>query len=178
MKFDRCPQEVRGRAGTLVNRRVVVFERHKNGFTITTDPKAFDLDAIHEFLSERAYWCLGVPRHVMEKAFERSLCFGMLEGEKQVGFARMVTDGATFAWLCDVYVIESYRGRGLGDWLIASVLEHPDLQGLRRIVLATRDAHGLYRRNGFELLPTPERWMAIAKPHVYETPELKGCTKR
>jgi len=145
----------------------VAFERRRDGFTITTDPKLFDIDAIHEFLSEKAYWCLGVPRPVLEKAIERSLCFGLLEGQRQIGFARMVTDRATFAWLCDVYVIESHRGRGLGDWLIASVLEHPDLQGLRRMVLATRDAHALYRRNGFEALPMPERWMAISKPDIY-----------
>ena len=145
----------------------MAFERRRDGFTITSDPQAFDIDAIHGFLSEKAYWCLGVPRPVLEKAIERSLCFGLLEGRRQVGFARMVTDRATFAWLCDVYVIESHRGRGLGDWLIASVLEHPDLQGLRRMVLATRDAHALYRRNGFEALPMPERWMAIAKPDIY-----------
>lgn len=144
------------------------FERRRDGFTITTDPQAFDIDAIHEFLSEKAYWCLGIPRPVLEKAIERSLCFGLLEGPRQVGFARVVTDRATFAWLCDVYVIESHRGRGLGDWLIASLLEHPDLRSLRRMVLATRDAHALYRRNGFEVLPMPERWMAIiAKPDLY-----------
>ena len=145
----------------------MVFERRRDGFTITTDPAAFDVDSIHEFLSGKAYWCLGVPRMVLQKAIERSLCFGLLEQRRQIGFARVVTDGATFAWLCDVYVIESHRGRGLGDWLIASLLEHPDLQGLRRIVLATRDAHALYRRNGFEALPMPERWMAIANPDVY-----------
>jgi len=145
----------------------VAFERRRDGFTITTDPKLFDIDAIHEFLSEKAYWCLGVPRPVLENAIDRSLCFGLLEGRRQIGFARMVTDRATFAWLCDVYVIESHRGRGLGDWLIATVLEHPDLQGLRRMVLATRDAHALYRRNGFEALPMPERWMAISKPDIY-----------
>jgi len=145
----------------------VVYEQQRDGFTITTDQRRFDLEAIFDFLNREAYWSQGIPRPVLEKAIERSLCFGLLEGKSQIGFARMVTDRATFAWLCDVYVIESYRGRGLGDWLIASVLEHPELQGLRRIVLATRDAHALYRKNGFETLPTPERWMAIAKPDVY-----------
>jgi len=145
----------------------VAFERRRDGFTITTDAKAFDLDAIFEFLNRDAYWSRGIPRPILEKAIERSLCFGLLEDKRQIGFARMVTDFATFGWLCDVYVIETHRGRGLGDWLIASVLEHPDLQGLRRIVLATRDAHALYRRNGFDALPMPERWMAIARPDVY-----------
>ena len=145
----------------------MAFERRRDGFTITTDAKAFDLDAIFEFLNRDAYWSQGIPRPILEKAIERSLCFGLLEDKRQIGFARMVTDFATFGWLCDVYVIETHRGRGLGDWLIASVLEHPDLQGLRRIVLATRDAHALYRRNGFDALPMPERWMAIARPDVY-----------
>ena len=103
----------------------------------------------------------------MARAVENSLSFGLLEDAKQIGFARVVTDWATFAWLCDVYVLEGYRGRWLGDWLVASVLEHPDLRGLRRIVLDTRDAHGLYRRDGFEQLQTPERWMAVAPRDVY-----------
>ena len=145
----------------------MVYERRKDGYLITTDRSRFDKDAVHDFLSNEAYWSRGVPRAVFEKAVERSLCFGLLEGTHQVGFARVVTDGATFAWLCDVFIVEDHRGRGLGGWLIASVLEHPDMQGLRRIVLATRDAHALYRRNGFELLSTPERWMAIARPDVY-----------
>lgn len=147
----------------------VAYERRRDGFVITTDRGKFDLDAIFAYLNGEAYWCRGVPRTVLEKAVERSLCFGLLDGSRQVGFARMVTDGATFAWLCDVYILESHRGRGLGDWLVATVLEHPDLQALRRIVLATRDAHALYRHHGFELLSQPERWMAIAKPDIYAT---------
>lgn len=145
----------------------MAFERRRDGIVITTDPAKLDLDEIFEFLNRKAYWSLGIPRDVVEKAVQRSLCFGMLDGDEQVGFARMVTDGATFAWLCDVYVVESHRGRGLGDWLVATALEHPELQGLRRIVLATRDAHGLYARHGFETLPQPERWMIVAKPDVY-----------
>ena len=145
----------------------MAFERRRDGILITTDRAKFDLEAIRRFLSGHAYWSLGIPRHVFEKAIGRSLCFGLLDGDQQVGFARMVTDCATFAWLCDVYVVETHRGRGLGDWLIASALEHPDLQGLRRIVLATRDAHGLYARHGFETLPQPERWMIVARPDAY-----------
>lgn len=144
----------------------MAFERRREGYLITTDRSSFDLEAVYEFLSGHAYWCLGLPRAVFDKAIERSLCFGLLEGASQIGFARMVTDGATFAWLADVFIVESHRGRGLGDWLVASVLEHPDMHGLRRIALATRDAHGLYRRHGFERL-APGRWMEIARPDVY-----------
>lgn len=144
------------------------YERRRGAFVITTDQRRFDVDAIHAFLTSQAYWSRGIPLDVLRRAMERSLCFGLLEDDQQAGFARVVTDGATFAWLCDVFVLEAFRGRGLGSWLIESVLGHPDLQGLRRIVLATRDAHALYARAGFTALLTPERWMAIADPHVYE----------
>src|SRR4029077_13286930 len=125
---------------SAMNRRLVTYERRRAEFVITTDAKAFYAASSHAFLSREAYWSLGVPRSVVEKAIERSLCFGLLADARQIGFARVVTDNATFAWLCDVFVLAAYRGRGLGDWLIASVLEHPDMRGLRRIVLATRDA--------------------------------------
>ena len=144
------------------------YERRRGEFVITTDHRRFDIDAIHAFLSSEAYWSLGIPVDVVHRAIEHSLCFGLLEGTRQAGFARVVTDRSTFAWLCDVFVLEEFRGRGLGSWLIESVLEHPDMQGLRRIVLATRDAHALYERSGFAPLRTPERWMAIADPDVYK----------
>lgn len=144
----------------------MIFERRRAAFAITTDRARFDVSAIHAFLCGEAYWSLGIPRGVVEKAIEGSLCFGLLEGSAQIGFARAVTDGATFAWICDVYVLEAYRGKGLALWLVRSALEHPDLQGLRRIVLATRDAHGLYRRAGFGKLAA-ERWMAIDNPDPY-----------
>lgn len=143
------------------------FERTRNGFVITTDAQRFDVDAIHEFLSKEAYWSLGIPRAVLEKAIENSLCFGLLDGKKQIGFTRVVTDRATFAWVCDVYVLPSHRGLGLALWMMESVLEHPDMRGLRRILLATRDAHGLYRRAGFGDLPHPQWWMVIANPNAY-----------
>lgn len=136
------------------------FELESDGCTISTDKTKLDVAAIHEFLSERSYWAAGRPRSVIERSIANSLCFGVYDGEKQAGFARVVTDYATFAWLCDVFILEDYRGRGLGKWLVEAVISHPALAGLRRICLATYDAHELYRRyGGFELLPAPENWM-------------------
>src|ERR1700730_15943139 len=143
------------------------YERQRNGYRMSTDPARLDIDAIHAFLTNDAYWCAGVPRSVVEKAIEHSLCFGLYEGDAQIGFTRVVTDSATFAWICDVYVLPEFRGQGLATWMMQCVLAHPDLQGLRRIVLATRDAHALYRRVGFDALPAPERWMAIADQYPY-----------
>ena len=134
-----------------------------NGYEISTDPARLDLDVIHGYLRE-AYWSPGVPRDVVERSIARSLCFGLYAPDgAQAGFARVVTDGATFAWIADVFVLEPHRGRGLGVWLMETLLAHPELQGLRRTVLATNDAHGLYERFGFEPLPTPERWMALVR---------------
>ena len=134
-----------------------------NGYEISTDPARLDLDVIHGYLRE-AYWSPGVPRDVVERSIARSLCFGLYAPDgAQAGFARVVTDGATFAWIADVFVLEPHRGRGLGVWLMETLLAHPDLQGLRRTVLATNDAHGLYERFGFEPLPTPERWMSLVR---------------
>ncbi len=121
----------------------------RDGYRISTDRSQLDLDAIHAFLRE-AYWSPNVPRDVVERSIENSLNFGLYDaGGAQVGFARMVTDRAAFAYLADVYVLEPHRGRGLGKWLVETVLSHPDLQGLRRIVLGTADAHSLYERYGF-----------------------------
>ena len=123
--------------------------RRDDGYVITTDRDRLDVDAIHAFLAT-AYWSRGVPREVVERSIEHSLCFGLHDAAgAQAGFARVVTDRATFAYLADLFVLEPHRGRGLGVWLCATVLEHPWLQGLRRIHLATADAHGLYERFGF-----------------------------
>jgi GNAT superfamily N-acetyltransferase len=140
------------------------FERE--GYLISTDPAQFDLDAIHAYLV-RAYWCEGIPRETMERAIANSLCFALLRGTAQIGFARVVTDSATYAYLCDVYVLEDYRGKGLGKWLMECVMAHPALQGLRRFSLATRDAHGLYRKFGFRELSKPESMMEILRPDIY-----------
>jgi GNAT superfamily N-acetyltransferase len=141
-------------------------EQNRSGYRISTDADAMDLDAIHGYLST-SYWCQGIPRDVVAKAIGGSLCFGLFDGEGQVGFARVVSDGATFAYLCDVYVLEGHRGRGLATWLMETVIGHPHLQGLRRFVLATRDAHRLYEKFGFVPLARPETFMEINRPGIY-----------
>ena len=140
---------------------------HTNGqYTITTDQEKLDLNAIHAFLS-RSFWAEGISRDTVATSIANSLCFGMFDGNEQVGFARVVTDRATYAYLCDVYVLETHRGRGLGKWLIETVMAHPDLQGLRRFQLVTRDAHGLYSRHGFAAPAHPERVMEIFRHGMY-----------
>jgi GNAT superfamily N-acetyltransferase len=124
-----------------------------------------DLDAVHAFLS-RSFWAEGIPKDLVARAAANSVCFSLFDGPSQVGFARVVTDRATFAYLCDVYVLESHRGRGLGKWLIETVMHHPDLQGLRRFLLVTRDAHGLYARHGFAVAAAG-RHMEIFRPGLY-----------
>lgn len=125
-----------------------------------------DVDAIHAYLS-RSYWAEGVPRAVVERSLKGSIAFGLFHRDAQVGFARVVTDCATFAYLCDVYVLEEHQGDGLGRWLLETVMAHPDLQGLRRFSLVTRDAHGLYRHVGFGPLAAPDRHMEIVRPGIY-----------
>ena len=125
---------------------------------ITTDTSRFDLDVIHGYLT-RSYWARGISRDVVARSMEGSLCFAAFEGERQVGFARVVTDHATFAYVCDVFVLESHQRRGVGKRLMAAIVAHPELQGLRRWTLFTRDAHGLYRQYGFREPRYPERLM-------------------
>ena len=135
-------------------------------YEITSDVSRFDVDAIHAFLAQ-TYWSPGIPRRVVDRAISNSLCFGVLFGDEQVGFARVVTDRATFAYLADVYVLEAHRGKGIARRLMHEVMHHPDLQGLRRILLATRDAHGLYSKYGFRPLAAPDRLMEIHNPNAY-----------
>jgi GNAT superfamily N-acetyltransferase len=134
---------------------------------ITTDPARMDGDAIHAFL-RRAYWSQEIPRETVQRALEHSLCFGLFDGTAQVGLARLVTDYATFAYLCDVYVLESHRGRGLGKWLIECVMAHPVMPGLRRLMLVTNDAHGLYEQFGFVPASEPQKLMEIRRPNIYQ----------
>lgn len=136
-------------------------------FLISTDPGLLDVPLIHDFLANRSYWAAGRPLEVVRRSLDHSLCFGLYERGRQVGFARVVTDRATFAWLCDVFVLEEYRGRGLSKWLVECVVGHPDLQGLRRVLLGTRDAHSLYERYGFKPLADPTRFMEVFRPDVY-----------
>jgi GNAT superfamily N-acetyltransferase len=142
-------------------------EWHQGELTVSTDPARLDLDAIHAALS-RAYWSEGIPKATVEKALRGSLCFGLYAGRRQIGLARVITDAATYAYLCDVYVLEDHRGQGLGKLLMRCVMEHPDLQGLRRFNLVTRDAHGLYRQVGFTDVKNPDRYMELLRPDVYK----------
>ncbi len=130
----------------------------KDGYRISTDPSELDLGVVHGYLNE-SYWAAGVPEDVVRRSIENSLCFGVYRGGEQVGFARVITDRATFAYLADVFVLEEHRGLGIGKWLVEVALSHPELQGLRRWMLATRDAHDLYRRHGFAALGRPEIFM-------------------
>jgi GNAT superfamily N-acetyltransferase len=135
-----------------------------NGYEISTDKARLDLDVIHGFL-RTAYWSPGVEREVVEKAIEGSLCFGLFAADgSQVGFARVITDKATFGYVADVFVLEEHRGKGLGVWLIETLIAHPDLQTLRRVFLGTEDAHMLYERFGFAPLPRQERFLSIERP--------------
>jgi len=141
-------------------------DEHRGSYEITTDKQRLDIGAIHDFLSQ-SYWSAGIPRAVVERAIENSLCFGVLLGSQQVGFARVITDKATFAYLADVYILPEHRGKGLSRRLMNEVIHHQDIQGLRRLLLATRDAHGLYRKFGFRPLAAPDRIMEIHNPSVY-----------
>lgn len=141
-----------------------IFEVTQGEFLISNDPAKLQLDAIYDLIANRSYWGKGRPREIMDRAVENSLCYGVYHHGQQVGFARVVTDYATFAWLCDVYVDETFRGHGLGKALVQAVVSHPHLKDIRRLLLATRDAHGLYAGyGGFEALKNPERWMERLK---------------
>jgi GNAT superfamily N-acetyltransferase len=141
-------------------------EYRKDGFVISTDPGLLNLDVVHGFLTQ-CYWAKGVPREVVARSIENALCFGIYGDDKQVGFARVISDYATYAYIGDVFVLEAYRGRGLSKWLMECIMQHPNLQGLRRWSLVTGDAHGLYSQFGFTPLQSPELWMEIHKRDVY-----------
>ena len=133
-------------------------EIHRDDFIISTDNARLDLDAVVDLLSH-AYWTTGRTRETIVHSIQHSLVFGLYDGKRQIGLARVVSDYATFAWLCDVFIDEEYRGRGLAKWLMETVTGHPDLQGLKRFLLVTRDAHGLYAQFGWKPLSSPDRWM-------------------
>ena len=143
----------------------------KNDYEISTDLSRLDLDVIHDYLSNESYWASGRAREVIARSIENSLPFGIYQGGRQVGFARIVTDYATFAWVGDVFVLPEHRGRGLSRWLMEVMLAHPRLQGFRRWVLSTKDAHGLYEKFGFIPLHRPERWMERPDPNMKESPD-------
>jgi GNAT superfamily N-acetyltransferase len=148
----------------------MIHQARRDEFLITTDAAQIDLDLVHKVLAG-VYWSAGIPRDTVAKGIENSIAFGvyhMAPGtRRQVGFARVISDKATFAYLSDVFVIEAYRGRGLSRWLMEVILAHPDLQGLRRFCLLTRDAHGLYSKFGFKPMPDPSRYMELWDPEIY-----------
>jgi len=149
----------------------MIHEWQRGAYTISTDPQRLQVEMIHRYLSTSTYWATGRPLEVVRRALEHSLCFGLYQGDEQVGFARVITDYATFAWVADVFVLEAQRGQGLGRWLTEVMVAHPDLQGFRRWALATKDAQELYRKFGFAELKRPERWMERHDPKTQETPD-------
>lgn len=142
----------------------------KNGYTISTDPGKLDIEVIHQYLSKESYWAQNIPIEVVKRSIANSFCFGIYFNDNQIGFARLVTDKATFAYLADVFILPEHRGKGLSKWLIGTILAHPEMQGLRRWMLGTKDAHGLYKQFGW--VPLPEevvpRFMQLHNPDVYK----------
>lgn len=150
------------RGGTMVR-----YQWRKGEFRVTTDKSQLDLNAIYAFLATESEWARGIPRLTFDKSVRHSMCFGLLEVNRQVGFARVISDRATIAYLGDVFVLPQYRGRGLAKWLMECISSHPDLQNLRRWILVTEDAHGLYKKYGFTQLAHPDCFMERHKPAVY-----------
>jgi len=144
-------------------------EWHRDPYTISTKKERLDIPLIHDFLSKRSYWAVGRTEDVVRRSIENSLNFGLYKGDQQIGFGRVISDYATFAWIADVFVLDEYRGHGLGKWMMDLMISHPNLQRMRRWVLATKDAHGLYRQYGFVELKRPERFMERHDPQAQES---------
>jgi GNAT superfamily N-acetyltransferase len=145
-----------------------ICEERKDGFLISTDNSKLDIDLIYDYLSNHSYWAKGIPFDTVKKSIDNAVCFGLFENDKQIGFARVVTDKATFGYLGDVFILESHRGKGLSKWLMECILKHPELQGFRRWILLTRDAQDLYRQFGFIEFHDPARCMELWYPDVYK----------
>ncbi len=135
---------------------------------ISADPARLDIPMIHRFLSQESYWAKGIPPETVERSIRNSLAFGVYDQERQIGFARVITDKATFAYLADVFIVPEYRGRGLAGRLVREILDFPELEGLRRWLLVTADAHSIYRKQGFAEIARPDRFMEISDPLIYE----------
>jgi GNAT superfamily N-acetyltransferase len=146
---------------------MTITDLKREGYSISTDPGKLELKFIHDYLY-KSYWSEEIPIDIVKKSIQGSLCFGVYQGSRQVGFARMITDRATFAYLADVFIDDGHRGKGLSKWLMETIMSHPDLQGLRRILLATRDAHKLYNQFGFKPLDRPESIMQFHVPGIYK----------
>lgn len=150
----------------------------RDEYEISDDRSRLDINVIHEFLSVESYWAIGREIETVKRSIDNSLPFGLYREGQQVGFARVVTDYATFGWLADVFVLKEHRGQGLSKWLMEVILAHPELQGFRRWVLATKDAHELYRKFGFQDLKRPERWMERPDPKMKESPDYWANDKK
>jgi GNAT superfamily N-acetyltransferase len=148
-------------------------EWRKGEYLLSTDKSKIEIEIVHRFLAQ-SYWAESIPLEVVEKSIDNSLCFAIYRYQKLVGFARVVSDFATFAYLADVFILPEERGKGLSTWLMETIMDYPQLQGLRRFILATRDAHTLYERFGFTLFDKPERWMQKHDPDVYKTNANQG----
>jgi GNAT superfamily N-acetyltransferase len=144
------------------------YEAQQDNYLISTDPAKLDLGIIHGYLST-SYWAENIPFAIVEKSVTNSLCFGLYYEQQQIGFARLITDRTTFAYLADVFILEAHRGKGLSKWLIKTIHAHPELQTLRSWLLQTKDAHGLYKQFGWGEHPNPERIMRKANPDIYKT---------
>lgn len=149
----------------------MISEWQRGDYAISTRREKLNIKTIHNFISIESYWGIGRPIEVVRKSIENSFPFGIYYGEEMIGFARVVTDYATFAWIADVFILEEHRGKGLSKWLMEVILNHPELQGFRRWVLATKDAQGLYAKYGFIPLKRPERWLERADPNMNESPD-------
>jgi GNAT superfamily N-acetyltransferase len=146
----------------------MAYEVINDEYLISDDSSRLDVSFIHNFLANESYWAKNIPIAIVEKSIANSLCFGLYHKQQQIGFARLVTDKATFAYLADVFIVPQYRGRGLSRWLIETIHAHSELQTLRRWMLGTRDAHGLYKKFGWTSLAEPERFMQKHNPNVYQ----------
>lgn len=140
-----------------------IVEFQKNNFTISTDPSLIQIQTVHEYLSKESYWAKDRPLEIVAKSIKNSLCFGVYTSNKQIGFSRIVTDYAVFAYILDLFILKKHQGQGLGKWLMSCMLSHPDLQSKMIWVLSTKDAHGLYKKHNFTNLSNPENWMTLDK---------------
>lgn len=166
MRLGATSRLINGRSVRGALTSTVTYEVRHGPYLISTDEALLDIAAVHAFLT-RSYWATGIPRDLLVKAIRKSLPFGLYLDGRQIGFARVISDGVTYAYVADVYVDEEHRSKGLALMLMQAVRAHPDLQGLRRWMLGTKDAHGLYHKVGFRNVEIPERWMEISDPDVY-----------
>lgn len=145
-----------------------IITRTNGAFSISTDKSKLDIPVIHQYLSRESYWSQNIPVERIQKSIENALCFGIYHNDQQIGYAKVISDFSTMAYLGDVFVLESYRGKGLSKWLMETIMSHPELQDLRRWILLTADAHELYQKYGWKPIASPDKWMEIHRPNIYQ----------